>query len=278
MTVIIDGKKLAKKIESNIKKEIEEKNIQAGLAVILVGDNPASKIYVDNKKKACADIGIKSESFKLPKNTSEEELLALIKKLNNNKNINGVLVQLPLPNHIDKDKIIEAIDPNKDVDGFHPLNTTKLYTKEQCFLPCTPEGIMELLKEYQINTKNKKAVVVGDSDIVGKPIAELLRQAGAIVETANKETKDLSKLTKEADILVTATGVKNLIKKEMLQPRVVVIDVGIIHEGNKVFGDVDFENVKNIASFITPVPGGVGPMTIAMLIKNCLKAYKLQNQ
>lgn len=278
MSTIIDGKKLAKKIKLKIKQEIAQNNLQATLAVILVGEDLASKIYVRHKNKACLALGIKSQSFKLPANTEEDELLKLIHKLNKDKKINGILVQLPLPKHINKNKIIESIDPNKDVDGFHPINVEKLKTSENCFLPCTPAGIMKLLEEYKINPKNKHAVVIGDSDIVGKPIAELLRLAGATVDVCNKKTKDLSSFTKQADILVSATGVKNLIKKEMLKPGVVVIDVGISHdEHKKIFGDVDFENVKNIASFITPVPGGVGPMTIAMLMQNCLKAYKSQS-
>ncbi len=278
MSIIIDGKKVAEKIKSKIKTEIAEKNIETCLAVILVGKDPASEIYVNHKNKACLELGIESKSFKLTANTKETELLELINRLNKDSKINGILVQLPLPDHIDKNKIIEAISPDKDVDGFHPVNVAKLYSGEKCFVPCTPAGIMELLKEYNIDPKDKNAVVVGDSAIVGKPIAELLHQAGATVTVCNDQTKDLAKNTKQADILVTATGVKNLITKKMIKPEVVIIDVGIIHEGNKIFGDVDFQNTKEITSYITPVPGGVGPMTIAMLMKNCLKAYKLQNK
>jgi len=273
----MDGRKLADKVKSKIKQEIAEKNIQVSLAVVLVGNDPASEIYVSHKNKACIELGIESKSFKLPTDTKEAELLELIHKLNKDKKTNGILVQLPLPAHIDKGKIIEAINPDKDVDGFHPISVGRLYSAEDCFLPCTPAGIMELLKEYKIDLKDKQAVVIGDSAIVGKPIAELLRQAGATVTICNDQTKDLTKSTKEADILVSATGVKGLIKKEMLKSGVVVIDVGITHdENNKIFGDVDFDSVKDIASYITPVPGGVGPMTIAMLMKNCLNAYKIQ--
>ncbi len=279
MTTIIDGKKIAGKIKSKIKQEIIKNNIQASLAVILVGENPASQIYVKNKIQTCHELGIISQSFELPAKTSEKELLTLIKKLNNDKKINGILVQLPLPDHINKSKIIKAILPDKDVDGFHPENTKRLHANKDCFVPCTPAGIMKLLQEYNIKIKNKQVVVVGDSDIVGKPIAELLKQAGATVTICNKQTKNISIFTKQADILVTATGVKNLIKKEILKSGVAVIDVGISRdENNKIFGDVDFKNVKNIASYITPVPGGVGPMTIAMLMNNCLKAYYLQNK
>jgi len=275
MTIIIDGKKLADKIQKEIKQEIIKKNIQASLAVILLGDDPASRIYVDNKKKACHDLGINSKSFYLSSATKESELLELIEKLNDDENIHGILVQLPLPESINKSKIIKAIVPTKDVDGFHPENIKKLYTGSDCFVPCTPAGIMKIFQEYNIKIKNKQAVVVGDSDTVGKPIAELLKKAGATVTTCNKQTKDISLFTKQADILVVATGVKSLIKKGMLKPGVVVIDVGISRDkNNKIFGDVDFENVKNITSFITPVPGGVGPMTIAMLMSNCLKAYR----
>ncbi len=276
MSIIIDGKKIAEKIQTKIKQEIKEKNIQVSLAVILVGDDPASRIYVSNKNKACYKTGINSKSFYLSSKTKENELLELIKKLNNDKLINGILVQLPLPDHINKDKIIKAISPNKDVDGFHPENIKKLFAGENCLVPCTPAGIMRLLQEYNIEIKNKIAIVVGDSDIVGKPTAELLRQAGARVTICNKQTQNITNLTKQADILVSATGVKNLIKKEMIKPGAVIVDVGIIHEDKKVFGDVDFENVKEIASFITPVPGGVGPMTVAMLMQNCIKAYDLQ--
>ena len=277
MSIIMDGRKLADKVKSKIKQEIAEKNIQVSLAVVLVGNDPASEIYVSHKNKACIELGIESKSFKLPTDTKEAELLELIHKLNKDKKTNGILVQLPLPAHIDKGKIIEAINPDKDVDGFHPISVGRLYSAEDCFLPCTPAGIMELLKEYKIDLKDKQAVVIGDSAIVGKPIAELLRQAGATVTICNDQTKDLTKSTKEADILVSATGVKGLIKKEMLKSGVVVIDVGITHdENNKIFGDVDFDSVKDIASYITPVPRGVGPMTIAMLMKNCLNAYKIQ--
>ncbi len=276
MPIILDGRQLADKIKVKIKEEIFEKNIQVGLAVVLVGDDSASRIYVNNKNKACRKIGIDSKSFYLPKETKESELLELIDKLNNNKKINGILVQLPLPAHINKAKVIEAILPSKDVDGFHPENIKKLYAGQDCLVPCTPAGIMELLREYNIEIKDKQAVVVGDSDIVGKPIAELLKQAKAKVSICNKQTEDISIFTKQADLLISATGVKNLIKKEMLKDGVVIIDVGIIHEDKKVFGDVDFEKIKNIAAYITPVPGGVGPMTIAMLMSNCLKAYQMQ--
>jgi len=285
---IIDGKKTASEIKEELKTEIskivkEGKN-PPGLVTILVGDDPASSVYVKMKNKACAAIGMYSEIKKLDAETTEEELLSIIDDYNNNSKIHGILVQLPLPKHIDEDKIIESISPKKDVDGFHPYNVGNLVIGKETFKSCTPYGIVELLKRYNIETKGKHVVVVGRSNIVGKPIANLMLQkeegANSIVTICHSAAKDLSYFTKQADILIAAIGRANFITEEMVKENVVVIDVGInsidapeTKKGYKLVGDVDFENVSNKASYITPVPGGVGPMTIAMLLKNTLQAY-----
>ncbi len=285
---IIDGKKTASEIKEELKTEIskivkEGKN-PPGLVTILVGDDPASSVYVKMKNKACAAIGMYSEIKKLEAETTEEELLSIIDDYNNNSKIHGILVQLPLPKHIDEDKIIESISPKKDVDGFHPYNVGNLVIGKETFKSCTPYGIVELLKRYNIETKGKHVVVVGRSNIVGKPIANLMLQkeegANSIVTICHSAAKDLSYFTKQADILIAAIGRANFITEEMVKENVVVIDVGInsidapeTKKGYKLVGDVDFENVSNKASYITPVPGGVGPMTIAMLLKNTLQAY-----
>ena len=285
---IIDGKKTATEIKEELKTEISEiiqegKN-PPGLVTILVGDDPASSVYVKMKNKACAEIGMYSEIKKLSAETTEEELLDIIDDYNKNPKIHGILVQLPLPKHIDEDKIIESISPKKDVDGFHPYNVGNLVIGKETFKSCTPYGIVELLKRYNIETKGKHVVVVGRSNIVGKPIANLMLQkeegANSIVTICHSAAHDLSYYTKQADILIAAIGKANFITEDMVKENVVVIDVGInsvdapeTKKGYKLVGDVDFENVSKKASYITPVPGGVGPMTIAMLLKNTLQAY-----
>jgi methylenetetrahydrofolate dehydrogenase (NADP+)/methenyltetrahydrofolate cyclohydrolase len=285
---IIDGKQTAAKIKEELKIEIskivEEGKIPPGLVTILVGDDPASSVYVKMKNKACAEIGMYSEIKKLDAKTTEEELLNVIVDYNNNPKIHGILVQLPLPKHIDEDKIIETILPKKDVDGFHPYNVGNLVIGKETFKSCTPYGIVELLKRYNIETKGKHVVVVGRSNIVGKPIANLMLQkeegANSIVTVCHSAARDLSYFTKQADILIAAIGRANFITEDMVKDNVVIIDVGInsidapeTKKGYKLVGDVDFENVSKKASYITPVPGGVGPMTIAMLLKNTLQAY-----
>lgn len=285
---IIDGKKIASEIREEIKKEIFELKQKGkktpGLVTILVGENPASEVYVNNKIKACAEVGINSKLEKLNASTSEKELLNKIEFYNNNNLFHGILVQLPLPNHINEHKIIEMINTSKDVDGFHPFNVGNLVIGKETFKSCTPYGIIELLKRYNIETKGKHVVVVGRSNIVGKPIANLLLQkdegANSIVTVCHSAAKDISFFTKQADILIAAIGKANMIKKDMVKDGVVIIDVGInriddssTKKGYKIVGDVDFEGVSEKASFITPVPGGVGPMTIAMLLKNTLQAY-----
>ncbi|NLM48833.1 MAG: bifunctional methylenetetrahydrofolate dehydrogenase/methenyltetrahydrofolate cyclohydrolase FolD [Epulopiscium sp.] len=276
-TLIIDGKKISQDIKDELKAEVEDlkkKGIEPGLAVILVGNNPASKVYVSNKKKACEYIGIRSFSYELPEETSEEELLKLIKDLNQTKEVHGILVQLPLPKHIDENKILLSIDPSKDVDCFHPYNVGMISIGElNGFLPCTPAGIIELIKRSQIEIEGKKCVVVGRSNIVGKPVANLLLRNNGTVTICHSRTKNLKEICKEADILVAAIGKANFITADMVKDGAVLIDVGINRlENGKLCGDIDFENCKDKAMAITPVPGGVGPMTIAMLMKNCVKA------
>ncbi len=291
--ILIDGKKVAAEIKSELKKQIDElllagKNTP-GLTAVLVGENPASEIYVSSKSKACAEIGMRTKTEKLPSTINEEELISLIKELNDNTSVNGILVQLPLPKHINENKVIESISPNKDVDGFHPINMGNLVIGKDGFAPCTPAGIQELLMRYKIETKGKHLVVLGRSNIVGKPIANLMLQkkadANSIVTICHSAAKDLSYYTKMADILIAAIGQANFVKGEMVKDGVVVIDVGINRiedktkaKGYRVVGDVDFESVAKKASFITPVPGGVGPMTIAMLLKNTFKAYTMYGE
>ncbi len=286
---LIDGKKTAFEIREELKKEIDSLQKDGrklpGLVTILVGEDPASGMYVRSKNKACSEIGIISKIEKLDENTSEEELLSIVSSYNQNAEIHGILVQLPLPKHIDEDRILQSINPEKDVDGFHPISVGNMVIGNETLYPCTPYGIIELLKRYQIETKGKHAVVVGRSNIVGKPIANMLVQkkdgANAIVTVCHSAAEDLSVFTKTADILIAAIGRANFIKSDMVKDGVVVIDVGInrvedssIPKGYKVVGDVDFDEVSKKASFITPVPGGVGPMTIAMLLKNTYEAYK----
>ena len=277
--VKIDGKAFSQVILEKIREEhnqLKEKyGKQAGLAVVIVGNNPASQVYVRNKMKACENVGFYSENIELDENISEEELLQEIDKLNKNDRINGILVQLPLPSHINELKIIDSISPEKDVDGFHVANIGKMVIGDETgFLSCTPYGIMQLLEEYKIEIAGKDAVIIGRSNIVGKPMALMLIQKGATVQVCNSRTKDLRKKLNDADIIIVAAGVPKLLKKEDVKEGAVVIDVGINRVDGKICGDVDYEEVAERASYITPVPGGVGPMTIASLIKNTFKSYK----
>ena len=276
---IIDGKLVSANIREKIKektKAIKDKYSKVpGLAAVLVGEDPASQIYVRNKRKSCEDVGIYSEEHKLPESTSQDELLALISKLNNDEKINGILVQLPLPSHIDDSKILNSVSPDKDVDGFHPINAGYLFEGKPKFIPCTPHGIIKMLEFYNIDIEGKNAVVLGRSNIVGKPAAILLLQKNATVTICHSRTKDLEDVLKKADIIVAAIGRAHFVKKEMVKEGAVVIDVGINRlDTGKLAGDVDFDAVKEISSFITPVPGGVGPMTITMLLWNTLTSLE----
>lgn len=275
---IIDGKIIAQKIREDIKNKIQEFKEKPGLAVVLVGEDEASKIYVKNKEKDCQEIGFYSEVHKLHTNTSETELINLIKNLNLSDKIHGIIVQLPLPPHIRKEIIINTILPEKDVDGFTYLNAGKLFTDNNGLLPCTPTGCIELIKSTGVEIKGKEAVIVGRSNIVGKPMAMLLMQENATITVCHSKTKNLNEITKRADILVAAIGRAKMIKADMVKEGVIVIDVGMNKDENgKLCGDVDFDSVKEKASFITPVPGGVGPMTRAMLMKNTLIAFLEKN-
>lgn len=274
---LLDGKKLSLKIKERIKKEVEElkatRGITPGLAVILVGDDPASHTYVKMKEKACEEVGIYSIVHKMPSSITQSEIEETIRLMNQNPNIDGILVQLPLPKHIDTTKILELIDPAKDVDGFHPYNFGRLVQGLDTFAPCTPLGVMELLKEYDIDVKGLDACVVGASNIVGKPMAALLLNAFATVDICHIYTKDLQSHTKKADVLVVGVGKAGLIRADMVKDGAIVIDIGINKlEDGRLVGDVAFEEVSKKASYITPVPGGVGPMTIAMLLQNTIKA------
>lgn len=277
--ILLDGKALSIKIKEEVKEKnqlLKNKGIQSCLAVILVGDNAASQTYVSSKTKACEECGIKSLLYHLSQDTTQNELLALINTLNYDDSIDGILVQLPLPKHICKDLILENIISRKDVDGFHPINVGYLNLGlESGFLPCTPLGIMRLLKTYQINLEGKDAVIIGASNIVGRPMASMLLNAGATVSICHIKTKDLSFYTKKADLIIVAAGCINLLREDMVKEGVIVIDVGINHlENGKITGDVDFKEVSKKSSYITPVPGGVGPMTIAMLLENTVKSAK----
>jgi len=268
--------------KARVKERTEElKNtyhITPGLAVVIVGDDPASRVYVNNKKKACEAVGFVSEEYALPAETTQEELLALVETLNNKPDISGILVQLPLPKHLDDKAVIAAINPQKDVDAFHAVNVGKIMLGEYDFLPCTPAGVMEMLHSYQIPVEGKECVVIGRSNIVGKPMGMLLLHENGTVTICHSRTKNLAEVCRRADILVAAVGIPKFVKADMVKEGAVVIDVGMDRDENgKLCGDVDFENVKEKCSFITPVPGGVGPMTIATLMKNTLKACKLQN-
>ncbi|MPV80725.1 bifunctional methylenetetrahydrofolate dehydrogenase/methenyltetrahydrofolate cyclohydrolase FolD [Campylobacter hepaticus] len=277
--ILLDGKALSIKIKEEVKEKnqlLKNKGIQSCLAVILVGDNAASQTYVSSKTKACEECGIKSLLYHLSQDTTQNELLALINTLNYDDSIDGILVQLPLPKHICKDLILENIISSKDVDGFHPINVGYLNLGlESGFLPCTPLGIMRLLKTYQINLEGKDAVIIGASNIVGRPMASMLLNAGTTVSICHIKTKDLSFYTKKADLIIVAAGCINLLREDMVKEGVIVIDVGINHlENGKITGDVDFKEVSKKSSYITPVPGGVGPMTIAMLLENTVKSAK----
>ncbi len=278
---LMDGKAVSAKVKAEVAEEIKvlkEKGIEAKLAVVIVGDDPASRVYVNNKKKACEACGIISEEYALPAETTEEELLRLVNELNDRADVNGILVQLPLPKGLNEKAVIEAIRADKDVDAFHAANVGKIMIGEYDFLPCTPAGVMEILKHYDCDPEGKNCVVIGRSNIVGKPMAMLLLHDNGTVTICHSRTLNLKKITKEADILVAAVGKPKFLKADMVKPGAVVIDVGIHRmEDGKLCGDVDFEKVNDKASMITPVPGGVGPMTIAMLMKNTLKACKLQN-
>lgn len=282
MAMLIDGKKISTEIKDETKEKIaklKEQGIEISLAVVQVGDNPASCVYVRNKKKACEYVGIRSVSHELPESTTEEELLALIDKLNNDDTINGILVQLPLPAHMDENKVIDAISPYKDVDGFHLMNVGALSTGQKGFISCTPYGIIQLLKRSGVEIAGKNCVVIGRSNIVGKPMAMLLLRENGTVTVVHSKTKNMKEITKQADILVVAIGKPKFVDDTYVKEGAVVIDVGINRdEENKICGDVDFDKVEKIASAITPVPGGVGPMTIAMLMNNCLEAYELCSQ
>ncbi|EAC2773517.1 bifunctional methylenetetrahydrofolate dehydrogenase/methenyltetrahydrofolate cyclohydrolase FolD [Listeria monocytogenes] len=278
MGEIIDGKKLAKEIQEKVTREVAElvkEGKKPGLAVVLVGDNQASRTYVRNKQKRTEEAGMKSVLIELPENVTEEKLLSVVEELNEDKTIHGILVQLPLPEHISEEKVIDTISYDKDVDGFHPVNVGNLFIGKDSFVPCTPAGIIELIKSTGTQIEGKRAVVIGRSNIVGKPVAQLLLNENATVTIAHSRTKDLPQVAKEADILVVATGLAKFVKKDYINPGAIVIDVGMDRdENNKLCGDVDFDDVVEEAGFITPVPGGVGPMTITMLLANTLKAAK----
>lgn len=282
MAEIIDGKALAKKIRMELKEEVEKlkkKNIFPKLAVIMVGEDKASKVYVRNKSKACEEIGVEYEEFLLKDDTKMEDLLNLIEELNNRPDINGILLQSPIPKHLDINKAFNKIDYRKDVDGFNPVNVGKLVIGEDCFISCTPFGVMKMLEEYGIEIEGKNAVVVGRSNIVGKPLAQCLLKKNATVTICHSRTKNIHEITNNADILVAALGKPKYIKENMVKKGAVVIDIGINRgDDGKLVGDVDFENVSKKASYITPVPGGVGPMTIAMLMNNVVKAAKEQKK
>ena len=279
MAKIIDGKELAKNIREGLKQEvIELKNaeINPKLAVIMVGDDKASKVYVKNKSKACQDVGIEYEEYILSSTTKMEELLELIEKLNNDETIHGILVQSPLPKGLDANEAFKAISSKKDVDGFNPINVGKLSLNQDCFVSCTPYGIIKMLENYNIQIEGAHAVVVGRSNIVGKPLVQCLLNKNATVTICHSKTKNLKEITKQADILIAAIGKAKFITEDMVKEGAVVIDVGINRTESGLVGDTDFERIKEKASFITPVPGGVGPMTIAMLMNNVIKAAKQQ--
>ncbi len=282
MTQLIDGKQISKQIKDELRDEVQQLNVQgknACLAVVQVGNDPASSVYVNNKKKACAYIGIGSKAYELPEKTTEAELVSFVEELNRDETVNGILVQLPLPSHIDEDKIIRTISPDKDVDGFHPVSVGRLWIGEKGFLSCTPAGIIQLLKRSGIEIEGKECVVVGRSNIVGKPMAALLLRENGTVTVAHSRTKNLKEITKRADILIVAIGKKRFITADYVKEGAVVIDVGMHRdENNHLCGDVDFEDVAPHTSAITPVPGGVGPMTIAMLMNNCVETMRTQEE
>ena len=274
---IIDGKATAKEIKQEVAKKAEvyaaEFGRKPGLAVVIVGDDPASRVYVNGKKKACAEVGLLSEEYALPEKTTQEELLSLVDRLNASEHIDGILVQLPLPSHLNEDEIIARIDPRKDVDGFHPVSAGNLVIGRQCLKPCTPTGIIELIRRTGVEINGKKAVVIGRSNIVGKPVAMMLLGENATVTICHSKTVNLAETCREADILVAAVGRPEMVKGSWIKPGAVVIDVGVNRLADKkLVGDVDFEEAKEVAGYITPVPGGVGPMTITMLMNNTVEA------
>ncbi|MFQ8638384.1 MAG: bifunctional methylenetetrahydrofolate dehydrogenase/methenyltetrahydrofolate cyclohydrolase FolD [Acutalibacteraceae bacterium] len=280
MAIRIDGKAVAAQVRAQVAQDaaaLKARGVQPGMAVVLVGDDPASKIYVNNKKKACAETGIYSEEHILPAETTQEELLALIEKLNADEKIHGILVQSPLPKHLDEKLVVEHIDPRKDVDAFHAYNVGRIMIGDYTFLPCTPAGVIELIRSAGVVIEGKSCVVVGRSNIVGKPMAMLLLHCNGTVTICHSRTKNLAEICRGADILVAAVGRAKMITADMVKPGAVVIDVGMNRDENgRLCGDVDFDAVEPIASYITPVPGGVGPMTIAMLMKNAVRAAELQ--
>ncbi|HGD1556896.1 TPA: bifunctional methylenetetrahydrofolate dehydrogenase/methenyltetrahydrofolate cyclohydrolase [Streptococcus agalactiae] len=277
MTELIDGKALSQKMQAELGRKVErlkeQHGIIPGLAVILVGDNPASQVYVRNKERSALEAGFKSETLRLSESISQEELIDIIHQYNEDKSIHGILVQLPLPQHINDKKIILALDPKKDVDGFHPMNTGHLWSGRPMMVPCTPAGIMEMFREYHVDLEGKHAVIIGRSNIVGKPMAQLLLDKNATVTLTHSRTRNLSEVTKEADILIVAIGQGHFVTKDFVKEGAVVIDVGMNRDENgKLIGDVVFEQVAEVASMITPVPGGVGPMTITMLLEQTYQA------
>ena len=281
MAKIIDGKAISAEIKEELKEKVAEykkQGVEITLAVVKVGNDPASAVYVRNKEKACEYVGITSRTLALPEETTEEELLKVVNDLNEDKAVNGILVQLPLPKHIDESKVLLAIDSNKDVDGFHPVNVGKMVIGEETFLPCTPAGIIEMLKRTDVEISGKECVVIGRSNIVGKPMSMLMLKENATVTIAHSRTKDLKEVTKRADILIAAIGKAKFVTADYVKEGAVIIDVGMDRDENgKLCGDVDFDSAKEVAGYITPVPGGVGPMTIATLMRNTLTAAKVQN-
>ncbi|MBR7084472.1 MAG: bifunctional methylenetetrahydrofolate dehydrogenase/methenyltetrahydrofolate cyclohydrolase FolD [Oscillospiraceae bacterium] len=283
MANLIDGKKVSADVKEQVRQEtetlVQKYGKRPGLAVVIVGNDPASRVYVNNKKKACETVGFQSFEYALPEDTTQEELLELVQTLNADKNVNGILVQLPVPKQIDDKAIINAISPEKDVDAFHPENVGRIMIGEYAFLPCTPAGVMELIDSTGVEIPGKKCVVIGRSNIVGKPMAMLLLHRSGTVTICHSRTQNLAEITREADILVAAVGKANFVTGDMIKDGAVVIDVGMNRlENGKLCGDVNFAEAEQKASYITPVPGGVGPMTIAMLMKNTLTAFKAQNQ
>ena len=280
MATLLSGKTVSARIKENLKKEIEElkaKGVLPGLAVIIVGEDPASKVYVGRKEAMCQELGMHSEKFALPEETTQEELVALVEKLNKDDKVHGILVQLPLPRHLDEKAVINTINPEKDVDAFHPVNVGKIMIGDYDFVPCTPAGIMEMLNFENIEVEGKTCVVIGRSNIVGKPMGMLLLHKNGTVTICHSKTKNLKEICREADILVAAVGRPKFVTEDMVKEGAVVIDVGIHRTENGLCGDVDFDNVSGKTAAITPVPGGVGPMTIAMLMQNTLTAAKRQN-
>lgn len=274
---IIDGKKIASEIRMEIKEELGKMSGKPFLATILVGDDPASQVYVSYKEKACAEVGMDNVIFRLDKNISQGELISKLEEMNNDQKVNGILLQLPLPDHFNEKEALLKISPDKDVDGLHYLNVGKLHAGFDGFIPCTPNGVIQLLKRSNVTLQGAEVVVIGRSNLVGKPVARLLEMENCTVTVCHSRTRDLGMVTKRADIIVAAVGRAGIIKKDMVKDGAVVIDVGTNRVDGKLVGDVDFEGVKSVASLITPVPGGVGPMTITMLLWNTMKAFELQN-